>query len=365
MLESLRVRGYRSLLDLKVKPGPVTIVTGGNGVGKSNLYRSLLLLHRMAEGRFAEAVAAEGGMPSILWAGERFGGAAPAIHWDVACGSFEFSLSCGLSPADAFSAFKTDPDIKEETIHGSGKSRLIARRKGPMLSLRGASGKMETLPLPFHGPESMIQEVRDGTAHPAVVAARETFLSWRFYHQFRTDVDSPIRRPQIGFWSPVLAHDGANLAPALQTICESGGAESLRETIDSAFPGTEWQTTTENGLFELQLNSPGLLRPMRAAEISDGTLRFFCLCAALLSPLRPPLLVLNEPETSLHETMIAPLADLIARTPDDAQIIVVTHSRKLARLVAQKRDTHTIELVSIDGQTRLAQDASGRRAWSF
>ena len=44
----------------------------------------------------------------------------------------------------------------------------------------------------------------------------------------------------------------------------------------------------------------GLLRLLRAAELSDGTLRYLLLVAALLTPRPPPLLVLNEPETSLH-----------------------------------------------------------------
>ena len=36
----------------------------------------------------------------------------------------------------------------------------------------------------------------------------------------------------------------------------------------------------------------------RRAELSDGTLRYLCLLAALLSPRPPTFLVLNEPETT-------------------------------------------------------------------
>jgi predicted ATPase len=70
MLRTLHLRGYRSLRDFRLTLGRITVVTGGNGVGKSNLYRPLAMLQRMADGRFAEAVAQEGGMPSLLWAGE-------------------------------------------------------------------------------------------------------------------------------------------------------------------------------------------------------------------------------------------------------------------------------------------------------
>jgi predicted ATPase len=51
-----------------------------------------------------------------------------------------------------------------------------------------------------------------------------------------------------------------------------------------------------------------MLRPLRTAELSDGTLRFLLWAAALLSPQAPSLMVLNEPETSLHPDLVGPLA---------------------------------------------------------
>jgi len=50
----------------------------------------------------------------------------------------------------------------------------------------------------------------------------------------------------------------------------------------------------------VEMHQHGLLRPFRAGELSDGTLRYLLLVAALLSPRPPSLMVLNEPETSLH-----------------------------------------------------------------
>jgi predicted ATPase len=70
MLRTIHFQGYRSLRDFRLKLGRVTVVTGENGVGKSNVYRALGLMRKMAEGRFAAAVAEEGGLPSLLWAGE-------------------------------------------------------------------------------------------------------------------------------------------------------------------------------------------------------------------------------------------------------------------------------------------------------
>jgi predicted ATPase len=367
MLESLHIRGYRSLRDFRLRLGRLTLVTGRNGVGKSNLYRALSMIQRMADGRFAETIAADGGMPAILWAGDLGKDEPRRVMWSLKHSDFEFAIECGLIPATPGdpSEFKTDPDIKIETLHFTAKSRLMAKRKGPAIELRNPAGKMELSPLPFHAPESMLSEVRDAISYPALAAARETFLAWRFYHQFRSDVDSPMRRPRVGFWSPVLAHDGVNLAATLQSIRESGKGGRLDEIIRSAFSGAEWSAVDGQGKFQLHLVQPHAKRSFDASELSDGTLRFFCLCAALLTEKLPPFLVLNEPETSLHADLLEPLAELIAGVPESTQLLIVSHSAPLADLIAEKREARRVELVSYDGETRPANEATGRRVWTF
>src|SRR5947208_16348278 len=79
----------------------------------------------------------------------------------------------------------------------------------------------------------------------------------------------------------------------------------------------------------------GLLRPLKAAELSDGTLRYLLLVAALLSPRPPTLMILNEPETSLHPDLLAPLARLIAKASTQTQIIVVSHAAMLVSALEQ------------------------------
>ena len=69
MIHTLGVAGYRSLRNLVVPLGPLTVVTGPNGSGKSSFYRALRLLSDVARGRMAQALAAEGGFASALWAG--------------------------------------------------------------------------------------------------------------------------------------------------------------------------------------------------------------------------------------------------------------------------------------------------------
>lgn len=58
---------------------------------------------------------------------------------------------------------------------------------------------------------------------------------WRFYDHFRTDRYSPARQLQIGTRTPILSHDGHDLASAIQTIREIGNVEALQHAVDDAF----------------------------------------------------------------------------------------------------------------------------------
>lgn len=195
---------------------------------------------------------------------------------------------------------------------------------------------------------------------------REHIRGWRFYDQLRTDATAPARLPQIGTHTPVLGHDGADFAAALQTIVEIGDADALSQSVADAFPGSSVEVTNTDGWFEVQMQQHGLLRPLKAAELSDGTLRYLLWVAALLTPRPPGLLVLNEPETSLHPDLLPALGRLIAAAADRSQIIVVSHAAGLIDTLQSGPDCHSILLGKAFGETKLATtDDTVRSTWQW
>ena len=110
---------------------------------------------------------------------------------------------------------------------------------------------------------------------------RESLRSWRFYDHFRTDSDAPARRRQVGTRTPVLASDGSDLAAAIATIQEIGAHDELDAAVADAFPGGAIDVRDADGYFEVEMRQHGLLRPLKASEFSDGTLRYLLLVAAL------------------------------------------------------------------------------------
>jgi len=97
----------------------------------------------------------------------------------------------------------------------------------------------------------------------------------------------------------------------------------------------------------------GLLRPLGAAELSDGTLRYLLWIAALLTARPPALMVLNEPETSLHPDLLPALARLIARAAKRSQIVVVTHALRLITALTEQEGCNSITLEKTFGETTI------------
>ena len=174
--------------------------------------------------------------------------------------------------------------------------------------------------------DSMMTHCSDPRDAVELLMLRERMRDWRFYDHLRTDRDAPSRKPQVGTYTPVLASDGSDLAAAIQTIREIGAAEDMDAAVADAFPGAQIDVISTDGYFELEMYQHGLLRPLKCAELSDGTLRYLLLVAALLSPRPPALMVLNEPETSLHPDLLPPLARLIVQAAKRSQAVVVSHA---------------------------------------
>lgn len=352
MITTLAVSGYRSLRDVVVPLSPLTVVTGGNGSGKSSLYRALRLLAQCGEGRVVGSLAREGGLQSALWAGpESLAGArrGAAVEGTVRKGpislrmgyaseDFGYLADLGLpQPTGLPTAFQRDPQLKRELIFSGPVMRpatLSVRRRRGLVEVRdGRSWTEVRQDLPAY--RSVLREYADPQVAPEVFAVRAQIRSWRFYDGFRVDVDAPARHPQVGTRTPVLAGDGSDLAAAVQTILEAGFGD-LERTISDAFDGACPEVVIADGLFDVAIAQPGMLRPLRAAELSDGTLRYLLLATALLTVDPPSLMVLNEPETSLHPSLLEPLARLIRTAAERSQLVVVTHSLPL--IEALRRD---------------------------
>jgi predicted ATPase len=319
--------------------------------------------------RVVPSLAREGGLQSTLWAGPESisrsvqRGDYPVegtrrqnpinLRLGFASDEFGYLIDMGL-PTPGISAFSLDPQIKRECIW-----------HGPVVRFHADDDVWSIVTDRLSAFDSMML-VADPRNAPEMLMLRESIRAWRFYDHFRTDAESPARFPQIGTHTPVLGNDGADLASAVQTILEIGDAAGLDAAVADAFPGSHLSVGNNMGRFALSMHQHGLLRPLDASELSDGTLRYLLWIAALLTPRPPALMVLNEPETSLHPDLLAPLARLIARAATHSQMIVVTHASLLISALSEQDGCHSIMLEKTFGETIIVGAKElGMPAWHW
>lgn len=394
-IRELKIEGYRSVRDVCLPLKVLNVLTGPNGCGKSNLYNAVFLLAKTAKGGFAKSIAEEGGMASVFWAGPREtrsqSSATPKpvrVVLGVKTDPFCYQLSCGLPPqikgepyrdprGFKISAFGLDPEVKEERVwieDGRSKPVTFFKRDNSGTWVLDTSGRRVSYSGELSTAEGILSQLREPHLYPELSALAVEMNQWRFYHHFPTDRESPIRRPQVGVRTPVLSHDGSDLAAALQTILEIGDCEGLLEEVARAFNGADLIIDYPKPLppnappelrkegFSIFLKNPGLTRLLTASELSDGTLRYLCLLAALMSPRPPKLLALNEPETSLHPDLLDGLARMIVRASKYSQMWITTHSTKLAELIEEHSGEPAIRLELINGETKVVgQKVPGRK----
>jgi predicted ATPase len=352
-IREVGIFGYRSLRAIRFPVGGLTVFVGANGVGKTNLYRALQLLQASAAGTLAREIASEGGMESALWAGKRANNKPARIKLQVGLGSntdrtgqsnFDYDVEVGVVHSyevdigvrmPTAAAFALEPQVKEEMLvfHGDKRPLTVLDRKGPRATAIDDQGRKHALGTELLASETALAALRDPGRFGDVELVRRTMLDWRFYHDFRSDRDSLLRRPCLAVTTPTLASDGSDLAAVFATLVHiREDAAELYRAVDDAFPGARLVVPSPDraasfGLIQAEYPK----RVFEANELSDGTLRYLALCGALLGYRLPGFIALNEPEASLHPDLLEPLARLIVSAAERTQVWVVTHSERLAQ----------------------------------
>lgn len=359
-LTACEITGYRSLRAVRLPLGSTSVLVGENGAGKTNLLRALELLQGAATGAICRMLADEGGMERVLWAGRSTPADSPApasIRLTAHLTNLRYTIEIA-APAPGDAALAGEATVREEMlthtgIEGDGAGeRIVMHRQGADVRLRDAKGQRQHFKQHLQPSETALHAFRDSASYPELAYVRQLFEGWRIYHRFNLAADAPTRLPARNVTTPALAVDGGDLAAALATIFNvKQEREALLAPLKDAFPGATLESSIADGQARFQLKLADFDRPLQAREISEGTLQYICLLAALAAYRKPALIAINEPEASLHESFLAPLARLIARTATDSQICIVTQSGALAREIAKAASIKPMTIRRQDSRT--------------
>ncbi|SEU30793.1 AAA domain-containing protein, putative AbiEii toxin, Type IV TA system [Stigmatella erecta] len=162
-------------------------------------------------------------------------------------------------------------------------------------------------------------------------AFREYLASWKFYAGFDVGMASSIRRPVPTEPEPVLKEDGSNLSAVLAflQVEHRDRWDELETHLRSAIPTFQSLSVKFRGGPGMTIGGwreEGIQGELTLADLSDGTLKFLCWATLCLSPRKPPLICMDEPELGLHPRVLPVLAGLMRQASAESQLLIATHS---------------------------------------
>ena len=351
-IQRLALRGLLSFPpDMEpIELGPLNVLIGPNGSGKSNLIHALELLHATTVD-FNEAIQRGGGVDRYLWKGAEKSAESAVMdvtttEFPVFEGYMRYRLKFINSLGDVFII---DEDIEDIILISAEPTLRFYYRynKGaPVISTRDAAPGNKLVEKYLEGRPMVArkQSILASLQSREILASlrsqedeRKLSEANRYFKQILTlgewtfGAGSSLRAPQkIEDPSDMLLPNARNLALVLNEISHLGDRRAFDSAMRRFLPRYEpTSTRIADGTAQIYIHESGLKNPIPSTRISDGTLRFLGIMAALFAPHPPTLLCLEEPELGLHPDAVATLARLLIEASDRMQIVVTTHSESL------------------------------------
>jgi predicted ATPase len=350
MLKQIRIAGWKSIRDASLELGPVTVLIGANGSGKSNLVAFFRMLGRLVADEFQVHIAQCGGANAILHFGAK---RTPAMKIDLV-----FQTPDGES-------------LYEGRLAAAAGDTLIfaheyvAASHGPGLQFQPADeaggGRKES--------SLTAWETRSPEYGETGAVIHDLLARCRVFHFHDTSDTSPMRRSCRIDENRHLYSDGGNVAAMLYLYRQTRPVVYRRilSTIRQIAPFLgdfvlEADKLNPNNI-ALKWRQPGSDYDFAPHQLSDGSLRMIALATLLLQAEEdlPALMVLDEPELGLHPAAIALLGSLVRKASHHCQIVLATQS---AALVDCFEPADVVVVMGAEGITSFERlDPASLKEW--
>ena len=321
VVQSITLRRFRSLRDAEVKLDNPTFLVGPNGAGKSNFVDAFAFL--------AEAMVSP--LPAVF---ERRGGVATVTHRTSSRGRRSgLGMRVDLKDLDettegASYAFELRA-VKDHGFKVVQEQCVVVRKDGSKdWFVRYEEGFKSSR-------QSLDPEPMENALILPLVGGHRRF---RAVHQYLAEMavyridPAVLREMQDPDDGARLRPDGRNAASVLREIwgrSEEDG-ERICEILAAIVPHTVGVNPKRQGnkLALEFVHDWGTSEPVKleAFGMSDGTLRALGLLVAVFQPSAPSVLVIEEPEATMHPGAVGAVLDLLRHAGRSTQVVVTTHS---------------------------------------
>ena len=317
-IEQVRIKGFRSLADIKIAELPdVTVMIGANGSGKSNFIRFFEMLSWMLRSQqLGEFVGRYGGADDQL-----FGGNKQTPRMEATVG---LTTEAGLNEY-RFVLTYAHPDrfiFTEEACRFSSSDRPT---QAGWQYIKG-SGYTEAKIV-----EAAQSEVDLGVNSDTALHIVKLLRNCTTYQFHDTSDESNFKKRWDAEDNNSLRSDGGNLASILSRLEQEdlGRFKLICHYVGRILPVFDRFAIEESyGKVSLRWKAKWTDKTFGAHLTSDGSLRFFALVTLLNLPpaMLPDVILLDEPELGLHPTAIELVAHMVKALAQEKQVIVATQS---------------------------------------
>lgn len=329
-LTSLQVQGYRPFRNLEAPLGPLEVIVGANGSGKSSLFEFLRFLRNSAhdeippeivEGSIGQHIFHRGGRDCFSWTLEvDTGRPVPLLY------AGELMGPVGQTRITRESVKTKHP--LDETYDDPYVFMEVENQSGVVQEPEGGGLRRQDIDLPR--PNQLALSAMNNAQQSTLYGLREYVRGWRFYDAFRID-NTAIRRSVPIEQDPVLREDGSNLSSMLHYLMTEhhDAFDALQTHLRSIVPGFKrLNVKARGGPGEVIAfwNEGGVDDDLSLSDLSDGILRLLCWVTLAVQPDPPPLVCIDEPGQGVHPRTLSTLAGLFQRLSERTQVLLATHS---------------------------------------
>jgi predicted ATPase len=323
-LKSINIKGYRPFKDFSAQLGPLEVIVGANGSGKSSLFEFLRFLREIL---YRDSIPSEIIPDSI---GQQiFHNPGPdRISWDIV---IDLGQEYPVRYKGELRGPVGDPHMIHEsvqTVPPEGEKPFIFMEiKECQGFMRGHDADKQMIELV--GPNQLGLRMATDPAMEILYKLRNYLRGWRFYNAFIIDHET-IRSPVIVKQEPFLQENAMNLSSLLLGLMADRSAfEELQQVLRSTIPGFKELTVKakgDPGQVVASWREDGIETDLTLADLSDGILQLICWAVLCIQPNPPSLIFIDEPELGLHPRTLPFLAGLLEKASERTQVLVATHS---------------------------------------